>query len=84
MSQGKWNYNGLELEADFEDVDFLEKYSKVIVARICLKMVKILIELRIFVNVIRNFLMMFLVLIHHLHCLEVNKILDYMRKPLLV
>lgn len=28
MSQGKWNYNGLELEADFEDVDFLEKYSK--------------------------------------------------------
>jgi len=27
MSQEKWNYNGLEFEADFEDVDFLEKYS---------------------------------------------------------
>lgn len=28
MSQRKWEYNGLEFEADFEDVDFLEKYSK--------------------------------------------------------
>lgn len=27
MSQEKWIYNGLELAADFEDVDFLEKYS---------------------------------------------------------
>lgn len=28
MSQRKWEYNGLEFEADFEDVNFLENYSK--------------------------------------------------------
>ncbi len=30
MSQRKWEYNGLEIEADFEDVNFLENYSKAI------------------------------------------------------
>ncbi|MFQ8704848.1 MAG: DUF6673 family protein [Thomasclavelia sp.] len=28
MSQVKWKYNEIELNADFEDVDFLESYSK--------------------------------------------------------
>lgn len=28
MSQIKWKYNGLEFYADFEDIDFLESYSK--------------------------------------------------------
>lgn len=28
MSQAKWKYNEIEFNADFEDVDFLESYSK--------------------------------------------------------
>ena len=28
MSQVKWKYNEIELDADFEDIDFLESYSK--------------------------------------------------------